>query len=37
MSWMVGGSNSGKGKRFFSSPKRQDMLWGPPSLRHRDS
>jgi hypothetical protein len=35
----VGGSNVGKGKRFFSSVKRRDRFWGPPSLLfngHRD-
>jgi len=25
-------STVGMGKRFFSSPKRSDWLWGPPSL-----
>jgi hypothetical protein len=26
------GSIPGKGKRFFSTPQRPDMLWGSPSL-----
>jgi len=30
--WTVGGSNAVRAKRFFSSPKRPDLLWGPPSL-----
>jgi hypothetical protein len=30
--WTVRGSNPGRGKIFFSSPKRPDGLWGPPSL-----
>jgi hypothetical protein len=29
---MVRGSNSGRVKRFSSSPKRPHWLWGPPSL-----
>ena len=37
MSWTVRGSNSGRGKKFFSSPEHPDMLWGPPSLGYRDS
>jgi hypothetical protein len=28
----VRGSNPGRDKIFFSSPKRPDRLWGPPSL-----
>ena len=28
----VRGSNARTGKRFLSSPKRRDRLWGPPSL-----
>jgi hypothetical protein len=38
--WMVQGSNPGGEKRFLSSPKRPDRLWGPPSLifsRYRGS
>jgi len=34
------GSNPGSDKRFFSSTKRSDRLWGPPSLlfnEHRGS
>jgi len=31
MGWMVGGSSSGGGWEFFSSP-RPERLWGPPSL-----
>jgi hypothetical protein len=30
--WTVWGSNPHSGKKFFSSPKRPDWLWGPPSL-----
>jgi hypothetical protein len=29
---MIGGSNSGMGWEFFSSPPRPDRLWGPSSL-----
>jgi hypothetical protein len=29
--WTVRGSNFCSDKRFYSSPKRPDMLWGPPS------
>ena len=29
--WMIRGSNSGRGKRFLSSPKRPNPLWGPTS------
>jgi len=29
---MIQGSNPGRGKRFFSSPKHADGLWVPPSL-----
>jgi len=29
---MVLGSNLGRDKRFFSSPKHTDQLWGPHSL-----
>jgi len=29
---MVCTSNLSRGKRFFSSPKCPDWLWGPPSL-----
>jgi hypothetical protein len=32
MGLMVWGSNPGRGKIFFSSPKHPDRLWGPPSL-----
>jgi len=28
----VSGSNSGRGKIFFSSPKRPEGLWGPSIL-----
>jgi len=28
---MVWGSNANRGKRFFSSPKHLDWLWGLPS------
>jgi len=28
-SWAIRGSNSGLGKRCFSSPNRPDQLWGP--------
>jgi hypothetical protein len=28
-------SNPGRIKRFFSSPERPDLLWGPPSLMFR--
>ena len=31
------GSNSCRGKRFFSSPKRPDRFWGPPSLLFNNS
>jgi hypothetical protein len=40
MGWMFMGSNPGRGKRFFSSPKRPDQLWVPSSLlfnEYRDS
>jgi hypothetical protein len=30
--WMIGGSNPGRGWEFFSSPPRPDRLWGPSSL-----
>ena len=30
--WKIRCSNLGRGKRFFSSPKRLDRLWGPYSL-----
>jgi len=33
--WTIGDSSSGKGWEFFSSPPRQDRLWGPPSLLYR--
>jgi len=33
--WMVWGSNSGRGKRFFLLQNRPDLLWGPP--RYWDS
>jgi hypothetical protein len=29
---MIGGSSPGRGWEFFSSPSRQDRLWGPPSF-----
>jgi hypothetical protein len=29
---LSGGSNPGRGGRFFSSSNRPDRLWGPPSL-----
>jgi hypothetical protein len=29
--WTIRGSNSGRGKRFFSSPKCPDRLWVPSS------
>jgi len=29
---MIGGSSPGKGWEFYSSPRRPDSLWGPPSL-----
>jgi hypothetical protein len=32
MSWTDGNSNSGKGKRFFSSLKHPDFLWSPLKL-----
>jgi len=32
MDWMIWDSNSGSDKRFFSSQKRSDQLWGSPSL-----
>jgi hypothetical protein len=32
MGWTVWGSNPGRSKRFFSSPKCPDQLWGLPSL-----
>jgi hypothetical protein len=32
--WTVQGSNPGKGKRFYFSPKRPDRLCDPPSLLH---
>jgi len=32
MGLMVWGSNPGRGKRFFSSPKHPDKLWSPSSL-----
>jgi hypothetical protein len=28
---MIGGSKSGMGWKFFSSPPRPDRFWGPPS------
>jgi hypothetical protein len=37
MSWKVWGLNSGRGKKFFSSPERPDTFWGPPSRGYRDS
>jgi hypothetical protein len=30
--WTTGGSNRGRGKRFFSFLNRPDRLWGPHSL-----
>jgi len=30
--WSKRGSNTAGGKKFFSSLKRPDWLWGPPSL-----
>jgi hypothetical protein len=33
--WIVWGSNSGRGKRFFLLQNRPDLLWGPP--RYWDS
>jgi hypothetical protein len=30
--WVIGGSSPGRGLEFFSSPRRPDRLWGPPSL-----
>jgi hypothetical protein len=30
--WMIGGLNSGGGWEFFSSPRRPNRLWSPPSL-----
>ena len=30
--WTVRNSNPGKGKRFISTPKRQERLLGPPNL-----
>jgi hypothetical protein len=32
ISWMILGSNVCKSKKFFSSPKCPDLLWGPPSF-----
>jgi len=32
MGWMIWGSNPSKGKRFMSSPKCADWLWGPLTL-----
>jgi hypothetical protein len=32
MGWMNGGSNPGRGWKFFSSPPRPHQLWGPPNL-----
>jgi len=32
---MVPGSNLGRDKRFFSSQKHPDQLWGPPSLLYK--
>jgi hypothetical protein len=32
MGWKIRGSNPGRGKRFYSSPKHPDRLWGPPCL-----
>jgi len=32
MDWVIRDSIPGKGKRFFSSSKHPDQLWGPPSL-----
>ena len=37
---MIRGMNPGRSNRFFPSPKRPYLLWGPPSLIfnvHRDS
>jgi hypothetical protein len=31
VSWTIRASNSGKGKTYFSIPKRPDQLWGPTS------
>ena len=33
MDWMVWGLNPGRAKKFFSSPKRPDQLWSPPTLQ----
>jgi len=30
--WMIRGSSSGRGWKFFSSPSHPDRLWGPHSL-----
>ena len=32
MSLMIWGSNLGWGKRFLSTVKHPDLLWGPPTL-----
>jgi len=32
MSWTVQGLNSGRGKRFFWSPKCPDRFWGSSNL-----
>jgi hypothetical protein len=32
MSLMICGSNLGWGKRFLSTVKHPDLLWGPPTL-----
>jgi len=32
MGLMVWSSNLGRGKRFFTSPKHPDRIWGLPSL-----
>ena len=36
MSWTVRGSNPGRGKRFLSSPKSSDLLWGTLSLLFKE-
>jgi len=35
MGWEIWGLNPGKGKKFFSSPKCPDWLWGPTILLYR--
>jgi hypothetical protein len=30
--WMIGGSSTGRGWQFLSSPPRPDLLSGPPTL-----